>query len=82
MPDKTDAVSVVDADAVPAFPITAQSLQPVTGRRHEVFHPQRGVQDVQLLQTLPVELGRQTLAPASRPKSFGIRITESGDHAL
>jgi hypothetical protein len=66
VPDKTDAVSVVDVDAVPAFPITAQSLQPVTGRHHEVFQPQRGVQDVQFLQTPPVKLGWQTLAPASR----------------
>jgi hypothetical protein len=79
-PDKTNAVPVVDADTVLAFPVSAQAFQTVARRHEQVFQPQRGVQDVQFLQTLPVELGGQALALARRPQSFGIPITESGNH--
>jgi hypothetical protein len=73
---------IVDTDAVLTFPISAQPFQPVTRRHGQVFQRQSGVQDVQLFQPLPVQLGWQSPASACRPKPFGISIPEPSDHVL
>jgi hypothetical protein len=66
-PNKTDAVVVIDADAVLAFTVSAQPFQPVAGWHGQVLQSQRGVQNVQFFQSLPVQLVWQPPASASGP---------------
>jgi hypothetical protein len=79
-PDKTDAVLIVDANAVLAFPVTAQSFQPVAWRHGQILQRQRGIQNIQFLHRLPVQISRQPFAFAGLPKLLGIRIATTGDH--
>jgi len=79
-PHKANSILIVDSDAVLAFPASAELFQPVPRGYAQILQCQRGVEDVELLQSLPIQLRGKTLASARRPKSLGVRIPESRDH--
>ncbi|ROM72172.1 hypothetical protein BK654_22645 [Pseudomonas brassicacearum] len=47
-PDKTDPVLTVNPDAVLAFPVAIQLLQPVSRRRAQVVEIDRSIEHAQL----------------------------------
>jgi hypothetical protein len=81
-PLKADAVLVIDANAVLAFPITSEPLQAVAGRQSEVAKRSGRINDLQFLQSGPPHTGWDAPTPLFFPNPLRFRIAESFDHTV
>jgi hypothetical protein len=79
-PLETDAILVIDANAVLAFPIASQPLQPVTGWQRKVAVSPRRIQHLQFLKRGLVDVHRDAAAEFFFPKPLGLGIPERLDH--
>jgi hypothetical protein len=79
-PTKTDPPLFVDADAVLAFAIPSQPLQPVPRRNPEVFENCGRVEHPELAECRPLDIGPQLLDWVSLEKALGVSIPEALDH--
>jgi hypothetical protein len=74
-PNKTETPLLVDSNAVPSLPVSAQCLQTISGGRRQVANFRRAIQ---LPKLAPRDLLDCSKAPARLPlvKSFGLRAAE------
>jgi hypothetical protein len=71
---------VVDPDAVLALPVTAQSLQSVSGRDPQVVEALRSIQHPELPQRHPLQLNSEASGRVPREQPLGFPIAEALDH--
>ena len=79
-PDEADAPLVIHSNAMPAYPVTFQSLQTVAGRHSHIFQGSGAVQHDQLSQGNPQYHRRKPLGPLASEKSFRLAACEGPYH--
>jgi hypothetical protein len=80
IPDKADAVLIIDANAVLPFPVAAQSFQMISWRDSQIAQLRDSIQNEQLAFGYAMEIRRQSFALARPPKLLGSRIRKTLDH--
>lgn len=79
LPDKADAVPVIDANAVLSFPAALQPLKVIAGRDAQIVERFRGLELIELAESD----GRERCEPATpaREEQIGrLGIPEADDH--
>ena len=79
-PNEADAILIIDSDAVLAFALAVQSLQPVSGRNIQIIQRHGGMQQEELLQCPHFQIGGNPSASPRLPKLLRIRIPEACYH--
>lgn len=82
LPNKADAVLVVDPDALLSFAVALERLQPVARRHFQIVQLDGGVENGQPLPGRSPDARRDAAAFAGRPQSLCVLIPEAHDHAL
>ncbi len=82
LPDKAQAIAVVDADAVLSFTVATQFLQTVAGGYAQVVEAYSGVQDEQFAQGRALQIGGQVRMAKSFEKIFCVAVAKGLDHIL
>jgi len=54
-PNKTESISIVDADAILAVPVTPEPFEAISGRNAEIFEPPRYLELSQLASSNPFD---------------------------
>jgi hypothetical protein len=81
-PLKADSILVIDANAVLAFSIASEALQPIAGRHGQVAQCSGGIQQLQFLEGALPKIDRDAPDPFLLPESLRLGIPKSLDHAL
>lgn len=79
-PNETDAILIIDSDAMLALALAVQSLQPVSGRNIQIIQRHGGMQQKKLLQCPHFQIGGNPSASPRLPKLLRIRIPEACYH--
>ena len=80
LPPEADAPLIVDANAVLPGAIPFQLLQAVAGRDAEVLKLLRGVDEAELPEQRPLEVGREAADALALKQALGVPISETLDH--
>ena len=79
-PNKAQSPLIVDADAVLAFPVARQCLQPIAGRHPKIVQVPRVVEDHELLLRPSLESQRKSGYPAPFRNGSRVLVAEALDH--
>jgi hypothetical protein len=80
-PREADAPLLIDSDAVLAFPVASQFLQPVPGRDPEVVEQFSGIEHRQLPQCRPAGGVVEPSMSLPSPDALGLLVGEGDQHA-
>lgn len=81
LPDKANAVLIVDADRVLPGPIASEPLQPIARRNQQFSQIRCGVEDSQLLPGRLADGDREPTASAGLPERSGVAIGAVNDQS-
>src|SRR6266849_6577290 len=79
-PYETQAILIVDSNAVLSSAASAKRFQLISWRHSQVVEHDRCVQNREFLKGSQLQIGWETAASAGLPKPFGFLIAETYDH--
>jgi hypothetical protein len=81
-PFETNSPLLVDSDAMLPFPVALQGFQCVSRRNPEIFEPNCGIQELQFMQGLLLDVAWQSPGELGLPNFLGFTTFEISDQPL